>query len=145
MVRAFQLNLTVLSWVGLLVGMFLIYNTMAFAVAQRRREIGIYRALGMTERRVAALFLLEAGLLGLLGGLIGGLAGVWLGRGLVSLVSRTISDLYAPVTSGWMILPFDLSTFLVASRRVCCSELWSRYWGLWGLVLMQAGPSRPVP
>ena len=116
MVRAFQLNLTVLSWVGLLVGMFLIYNTMAFAVAQRRREIGIYRALGMTERRVAALFLLEAGLLGLLGGLIGGLAGVWLGRGLVSLVSRTISDLYAPVTSGRMILPFDLSTFLAVAK-----------------------------
>jgi putative ABC transport system permease protein len=45
MVRAFRLNLTVLSWVGLLVGMFLIYNTMAFAVAQRRREIGIYRAM----------------------------------------------------------------------------------------------------
>ena len=55
MVRAFQLNLTMLSWVGLLVGMFLIYNTMAFAVAQRRREIGIYRALGMTERRVAGV------------------------------------------------------------------------------------------
>ena len=100
MVRAFQLNLTVLSWVGLLVGMFLIYNTMAFAVAQRRREIGIYRALGMTERRVAALFLVEAGLLGLLGGLLGGLGGVWVARGLVSLVSRTISDLYAPVASG---------------------------------------------
>lgn len=123
MVRAFQLNLTVLSWVGLLVGMFLIYNTMAFAVAQRRREIGIYRALGMTERRVAALFLLEAGLLGLLGGLIGGLAGVWLGRGLVSLVSRTISDLYAPVTSGWMILPFDLSTFLAVAKGLLLGTL----------------------
>lgn len=68
MVWAFQLNLSVMSWVGLLVGVFLIYNTIAFVVAQRRREIGIYRALGMTERRVAGLFLVEAGLLGLLGG-----------------------------------------------------------------------------
>ncbi|MGH7182388.1 MAG: ABC transporter permease, partial [Nitrospiraceae bacterium] len=66
MVWAFQLNLSVMSWVGLLVGIFLIYNTIAFAVAQRRREIGIYRALGMTERRVAGQFLVEAGLLGLL-------------------------------------------------------------------------------
>ena len=123
MVRAFQLNLTVLSWVGLLVGMFLIYNTMAFAVAQRRREIGIYRALGMTERRVAGLFLLEAGLLGLLGGLLGGLGGVWLGRGLVSLVSRTISDLYAPVTSGWLILSFDLSTFLAVAKGLLLGTL----------------------
>ena len=118
MVRAFQLNLTVLSWVGLLVGMFLIYNTMAFAVAQRRREIGIYRALGMTERRVAGLFLVEAGLLGLLGGLVGGLGGVWLARGLVALVSRTISDLYAPVVSDGSIMSMDLLTFVAVAKGV---------------------------
>ena len=97
MVRSFQLNVRVLSWVGLLVGTFLIYNTMAFMVARRRREIGIYRALGMTERRVASLFLAEAGFLGMVGGVIGGISGVLLSRSLVSLVSRTISDLYAPV------------------------------------------------
>ena len=118
MVRAFQLNLTVLSWVGLLVGMFLIYNTMAFAVAQRRREIGIYRALGMTERRVAGLFLVEAGLLGLLGGLLGGIGGVWLARSLVSLVSRTISDLYAPVESGGLILSMNMLTFVAVAKGV---------------------------
>jgi putative ABC transport system permease protein len=118
MVRAFQLNLTVLSWVGLLVGMFLIYNTMAFAVAQRRREIGIYRALGMTERRVAGLFLVEAGLLGLLGGFVGGLGGVWLARGLVSLVSRTISDLYAPVAFDGSILSMDMLTFAAVAKGV---------------------------
>jgi putative ABC transport system permease protein len=118
MVRAFQLNLTVLSWVGLLVGMFLIYNTMAFAVAQRRREIGIYRALGMTERRVVGLFLAEAGLLGLLGGLLGGLGGVWLAGSLVSLVSRTISDLYAPVSSGGLILSMDMLTFVAVAKGV---------------------------
>ena len=66
-------------------------------MAQRRREIGIYRALGMTERRVAGLFLLEAGLLGCLGGLLGGVAGLWMARSMVVLVSRTISDLYVPL------------------------------------------------
>ncbi len=99
MVRAFRLNLTVLSWVGLLVGMFLIYNTMAFAVAQRRREIGIYRAIGMTQGRVAVLFLAEAALLGVLGGIVGSLAGTLLAQKLMVLVSRTISDLYLPVGS----------------------------------------------
>ena len=100
MVRAFRLNLTVLSWVGLLVGIFLIYNTMAFAVAQRRREIGIYRAIGMTQARVAALFLIEAWLFGFVGGLAGSAAGVALAQELVALLSRTISDLYAPVAAG---------------------------------------------
>lgn len=118
MVWAFQLNLSVMSWVGLLVGVFLIYNTIAFVVAQRRREIGIYRALGMTERRVAGLFLVEAGLLGLLGGLLGGVGGVWLSRGLVSLVSRTVSDLYAPVTSNGLILSMDMVTLTAVAKGV---------------------------
>ena len=118
MVWAFQLNLSVMSWVGLLVGVFLIYNTIAFAVAQRRREIGIYRALGMTEGRVAGLFLVEAGLLGLLGGLLGGLGGIWLASGLVSLVSRTVSDLYAPVSSGGLTLSMDLLTFTSVAKGV---------------------------
>lgn len=101
MIRAFRLNLTVLSWVGLLVGMFLIYNTMAFAVAQRRREIGIYRAIGMTQGRVAILFLIEAGAFGLVGGIVGSIAGMVLAQELIALLSRTISDLYVPVgTSG---------------------------------------------
>lgn len=118
MVWAFQLNLSVMSWVGLLVGVFLIYNTIAFVVAQRRREIGIYRALGMTEHRVAGLFLVEAGLLGLLGGLLGGVGGVWLSRGLVSLVSRTVSDLYAPVTSNGLILSMDMVTLTAVAKGV---------------------------
>lgn len=107
MVGAFQLNLAVLSWVGLLIGMFLVFNTMSFSVAQRRREIGIYRALGMTARRVAGVFLLEAGLFGFVGGALGAVAGLWLARILVTLVSRTISDLYVPVTSNGAFAAFD--------------------------------------
>lgn len=112
MIGAFQLNLMVLSWVGLLIGMFLVYNTMSFAVAQRRREIGIYRALGMTERYVAGLFLLEAGLFGCLGGLLGGVAGLWVARSLVLLVSRTISDLYVPITVNGTFATFDAQSLI---------------------------------
>ena len=46
MVGAMQLNLAALGAVGLLVGLLLMYNTVAFAVVQRRREIGILRAMG---------------------------------------------------------------------------------------------------
>lgn len=100
MVRSFRLNLTVLSWVGILVGVFLIYNTMSFAVAQRRREIGIYRAIGMTEGRVAAVFLIEALCAGSLGGVAGSAGGVVLAQQLVALVRRTIADLYVPLVQG---------------------------------------------
>lgn len=97
MVRAFRLNLSVLSWVGVLVGVFLIYNTMAFAVAQRRRDVGIFRAIGMTQSRVCGLFVAEAAVWGLVGGLVGSLAGIGLAQELISVIGRTISDLYVPV------------------------------------------------
>ena len=94
MVGAFQLNLSVLSMVGLLVGIFLIYNTVSFTVTQRRREVGILRAIGMSESMVVGLFLAEAGVLGLAGGIVGGGLGMVLGNVLVGLVGRTIHDLY---------------------------------------------------
>lgn len=99
MVRAFQLNLSTLSAVGLLVGLLLVYNTVSFAVVQRRREIGIFRALGMSRGGVSGLFMCEAALMGLLGGLAGSVLGVALARSLVSLLRRTVSDLYVPVVS----------------------------------------------
>jgi putative ABC transport system permease protein len=131
MVRAFQLNVHVLSWVGLLVGTFLIYNTMAFMVAQRRREIGIYRALGMTERQVAALFLAEAGLLGAVGGIVGGISGVLLARSLVSLVSQTISDLYVPVSPGPAVLAFNHHLWWALVQGVLVGTVVSML-GAWG-------------
>ncbi len=131
MVRAFQLNVRVLSWVGLLVGTFLIYNTIAFMVAQRRREIGIYRALGMTERRVAALFLTEAGILGIVGGIVGGISGVLLAGSLVSLVSQTISDLYVPISPGLAVMSFNHHLWSALLQGVSLGTIVSMI-GAWG-------------
>ena len=94
MTRAFNLNLTALSLLALVVGMFLIYNTMTFSVVQRRSLVGRLRALGVTRREIFTLILGEALLIGLIGTAIGMLLGVVLGRGLVQLVTQTINDLY---------------------------------------------------
>ncbi len=104
MVRAFQMNLTVLSLVGLLVGVFLIYNTISFSVTQRRREIGIFRAVGMSERMVGILFVGEAAMMGIIGGLLGALAGVMVARVLVGLLSRTVTELFSPVAHPFITL-----------------------------------------
>jgi putative ABC transport system permease protein len=98
MVRAFQLNLATLSGVGLLVGLLLVYNTIAYSVVRHRREIGILRALGLSRPGIAALFVGEAAVMGLIGGVGGSIFGVLLARQLVSSLSRTVSDLYAPVS-----------------------------------------------
>lgn len=94
MVGAFQLNLTALSLIALLVGVFLVYNTVATAVVRRRFEIGMLRALGMTRRQVMTLFLAESVLLGLAGTAAGLVLGAFLARGLIGAVSKTISSLY---------------------------------------------------
>ncbi|HQV46646.1 MAG TPA: FtsX-like permease family protein, partial [Nitrospira sp.] len=66
-------------------------------VAQRRREVGILRAIGMSEPMVVGLFLAEAGVFGVAGGVLGGSLGLVLGNVLVGLVGRTIQDLYVPM------------------------------------------------
>ncbi|NJN83153.1 MAG: ABC transporter permease, partial [Caldilineaceae bacterium] len=98
MTRAFSLNLTALSLLALVVGMFLIYNTVTFSVVQRRPVIGSLRALGMTRREIYALILLEALVLGLIGSAIGLAFGVLLGRGAVQMVTQTINDLFFVVS-----------------------------------------------
>ena len=67
MILAFQLNLTALSLLALVVGMFLIYNTMTFSVVQRRPLIGTLRALGVTRGEVFALVMGEALVIGVVG------------------------------------------------------------------------------
>jgi hypothetical protein len=59
MIAAFQLNLTALSMVSLLVGVFLIHNTMWTSVARRRVQIGILRAIGLPAWRVRCIFLIR--------------------------------------------------------------------------------------
>jgi putative ABC transport system permease protein len=94
MTAAFRINLTALSLLALVVGMFLIYNTMTFSVVQRRPLFGTLRSLGVTRSEVARLVLAEAALVGLLGSLLGLGLGIVLGQGAVRLVTQTINDLY---------------------------------------------------
>lgn len=98
MLAGFQLNLTAMSLVSLLVGMFLIYNTIEASVVRRRREIGILRSLGATRGEVRGLFLAEAALLGALGIGLGILVGNFLARALIGTVAETISSLYVLIS-----------------------------------------------
>jgi putative ABC transport system permease protein len=91
---AFSQNLFALSLLALVVGMFLIYNTVTFSVVQRRPLIGDLRALGVTRAQVFAMVLAEAAVVGATGTALGLAAGVALAHGLLGMVTRTINDLY---------------------------------------------------
>ncbi len=98
MSAAFETNLKAMSLLALLVGVFLIYNSISFAVVQRRGIFGALRALGVTRRELLVLVLGEALLLGILGTAAGLALGFWLAEWLLKLVSRSINDLYFVVT-----------------------------------------------
>ena len=82
----------------LLVGLFLIFNSVNFSVLQRRNLIGVLRALGLTRRQLMTMLLVEAGVLGAVAGGLGLILGIALGEHLLELVSRTINDLYFRVS-----------------------------------------------
>ena len=94
MTEAFQVNLTALSLLALVVGLFLIYNAMTFSVVQRRSIFGTLRSIGYTREQVFMMVLREAALVGALGALIGLGLGILLGQGAVQMVTQTINDLY---------------------------------------------------
>jgi putative ABC transport system permease protein len=98
MTAAFRLNLTALSLLALVVGMFLIYNSMTFSVIQRRALFGTLRCLGVTRGEIARMVLGEALIVGAVGSVLGLALGVLLGQGAVRLVTQTINDLYYVVT-----------------------------------------------
>lgn len=94
MLSAFRWNLHILSCIALLVGAFLIYNTISISVVRRRAEIGILRALGASKLFILLSFLFEALLFAIAGGAIGVLLGRVMAIGAVRLVGVTVEALY---------------------------------------------------
>lgn len=125
MTRAFRLNLTILSLLALLVGLVLIFQALEGAVVRRRDEIAILRSLGVPPRDLRNAWLMEAALLGLIGGALG-LALGWIGaQGAVRLVSRTVNALYhASPAEAAALNAGEAALALVASIITCLLAGW---------------------
>ncbi len=67
--------------ISLVVGGIGIMNTMYTAVVERTKEIGILKAIGATKRKIQLLFMIEAGMLGTIGGIIGIILGFSISKG----------------------------------------------------------------
>jgi putative ABC transport system permease protein len=104
MLAAFRWNLRILSYIALLVGAFLIYNTISVSVVRRRAEIGTIRALGAGRRAVLLAFLAEAGLFGVVGSLLALPLGRLLAVGAVRTLSTTVNALYVSSRPGTLAL-----------------------------------------
>jgi len=79
-------------------GVFLIYNTVSFSVARRRRLNGILRALGATRQEIFRAVEMEILIYALIGSTLGVVLGIGLGKGAVHVVCATVSDMYYTLT-----------------------------------------------
>jgi putative ABC transport system permease protein len=119
MVRAYQLNLSVLSFVSLFTGMFLVYSLVALNAAARRRDIAILRSIGADRRTIFGLFLGEGAVLGILGWLVAVPVSAALVRYLLGAISATISTLFVRVRVDQLRLdPWELALSFSATLAV---------------------------
>ncbi|MCU0344162.1 MAG: FtsX-like permease family protein [Ignavibacterium sp.] len=98
MLEAFNINLTSLSLLALIVGLFLIYNTMTFSVVQRKVLIGTLRSIGVTSNEISRIILREALIIGIIGTFFGFTLAFFISKFLIVFISQTINDLYYVVS-----------------------------------------------
>jgi putative ABC transport system permease protein len=99
MAKSFQVGLQMQGMIAMFVGIFLIYNAVSVSIAQRKREIGILRSVGVTRRRVAGVFLAEALLIGLVGGALGVPLGGVIARAVVGQFAPSVSQFYENISA----------------------------------------------
>ena len=94
--RMMQMVLGGIGAISLLVAAIGITNTMIMSISERTREIGIMKALGCYTKNIRELFLMEAGMIGLIGGGLGLILSY-----IVSMVLNSFSNMGAPAASFW--------------------------------------------
>jgi putative ABC transport system permease protein len=107
-VDAIRYILLAFAGIALLVGGFVIANTLAITVAQRLRELATLRTLGASRRQVLGSVVLEAGLVGLIGSIVGLFLGLAIAAGLKALLESTGFEL----PGGGIV--FSLRTILIS-------------------------------
>ena len=126
MMRSYHLNLSILSFASLFVGMFLVYSLVALNAATRRHELAVLRATGASPQLLFLLFVSEGFFLGLTGWIAAFPISSILVKYLLNGISRTVSTLFVRVhvetlqLDAWeILLSFGVTVFisLIASLQ----------------------------
>jgi len=126
MLGAFRWNLRLLSYIALVVGAFLIYNTISVSVVRRRAEIGVVRALGASRAQVLSAFLLEAAFVGISGSLLGIPVGRLIASFAVKLMGATVNSLYVSSRPGEISLgSWSIFFALLAGLTITLLSAWA--------------------
>ena len=104
----FDLFLGIFGSLALVVASLGIINTLVMAILERRREIGVLKALGAADRDIRRLFFIEAGAMGLLGGIVGVCIGWLIGHAInfgtnIYLSRRSLPGISVTAVPWWMV------------------------------------------
>ena len=92
--RVYSLSADLTSAFALFIGLFIIFNTFSVAVVQRRKEIGVLRTLGATQRQIRELFLVESIVIGLVGSCFGIGFGLLIARVMTGFIGSYLGQVY---------------------------------------------------
>lgn len=119
-IRSFNNQLSIIRGVllgiggiSLLVGGIGIMNTMYTSVTERTREIGVMKAVGATKKQILALFMVESGMVGMIGGLLGATVGIGLSFIAGVAIRSSVSIPFQPYVSIELILGSVFFSFIV--------------------------------
>lgn len=125
MTAAFRLNLTVLSLIALLTGLYLILQGMDTAVTRRREETAVLRSLGLTRRQIQQSWLFESFAWGSMASLLGLISGYLLARAIVGTIAQTVSTIYGqPATAAVQLNSGDVLIGLALGIGGSCLAGW---------------------
>jgi putative ABC transport system permease protein len=111
----FRTALLIFAFVALFVGSFIIYNTFGIIVAQRTKELALFRALGASRRQVLRSVLVEAALVGVVASAIGLALGIVVSgllKALLNALSLEIPAGGTVVSSGTILTSFLVGTIV---------------------------------
>ncbi len=107
LIASFNYNLKFISFVAILVGIFLLYNTIFITVVKKRTEIGILRSIGTGKKTILFLFTTQGMILGFLGSIFGIALGQVLSYFSVKAVEKTLSTVYSAVSISSYFISFN--------------------------------------
>ena len=102
--RVVNLIVSGIAAISLFIGGIGIANTMYTPVLERTKEIGVMKAIGAQKKDILGLFLLESGLLGLIGGIVGIVIGLGLALGISSAAGAALGGISLEVTISWPLV-----------------------------------------
>jgi putative ABC transport system permease protein len=106
-----------------------VVNTVALQIRERARDIGVFKALGMTPRQTLSMIVCSVALVGLVGGIIAVPAGVYLHHGVVPVMAHAANSGYPPsmisVYAAWELVAFGLAGLAIAVLGALGPATWA--------------------